>query len=128
MAFRPGAGLFQLDLPLVSDDASNALSPAMRKLLSDMFADLRRLKHRSPGRHRPSCSRCNGRQFQKARELAALGFVRWEHSTEGKRKLLVHGARSCFWNLDRTRIALEARLKAAEPDAVSPVQKKRLRA
>jgi transposase len=60
----------------------------------------------------------NGRQFQKARDLAAwLGLVPREHSTGGKqkllgiskrgnryvRKLLVHGARSCFRHLDRTR-------------------------
>src|SRR5690348_9868323 len=67
----------------------------------------------------------NGHQFQKARDLAAwLGLVPREHSTRGKqkllgmskrgnryvRKLLVHGARSCFRHLDRTRIALEAGL------------------
>jgi len=60
----------------------------------------------------------NGRQFQKARDLAAwLGLVPREYSTGGKqkllgiskrgnryvRKLLVHGARSCFRHLDRTR-------------------------
>uniref|UniRef100_UPI00351C6895 transposase n=1 Tax=Shinella sp. PSBB067 TaxID=2715959 RepID=UPI00351C6895 len=60
----------------------------------------------------------NGRQFQKVRDLAAwLGLVPREFSTGGKqklfgiskrgnryvRKLLVHGARSCFRHLDRTR-------------------------
>ena len=60
----------------------------------------------------------SGRQFQKARDLAAwLGLVPREYSTGGKqkllgiskrgnryvRKLLVHGARSCFRHLDRTR-------------------------
>lgn len=60
----------------------------------------------------------NGRQFQKARDLAAwLGLMPREYSTGGKqkllgiskrgnryaRKLLVHGARSCFRHLDRTR-------------------------
>ena len=60
----------------------------------------------------------DGRQFQKARDLTAwLGLVPREHSTEGKqkllgiskhgnrnvRKLVVHGARSCFRHLDRTR-------------------------
>nr|WP_267885538.1 transposase [Sinorhizobium meliloti] len=60
----------------------------------------------------------SGRQFQKARDLAAwLGLVPCEYSTGGKQKLLgiskrgnrmpanllVHGARSCFRHLDRTR-------------------------
>src|SRR5690606_9328083 len=60
----------------------------------------------------------DGRQFRRARELAAwLGLTPKEHSTGGKttllgiskrgnryvRKLLVHGARSCFRHLDRTR-------------------------
>jgi transposase len=60
----------------------------------------------------------SGRQFQKARDLASwLGLVPREYSTGGKqkllgiskrgnryvRKLLVHGARSCFRHLDRTR-------------------------
>lgn len=46
IALRQGAGLFKLDLPMVLDDLSNDLSPAMRKLLTDLFADLRRLEQR----------------------------------------------------------------------------------
>ena len=46
IALRQGAGLFKLDLPLVLDDVSNDLSPAMRRLLGDLFADLRRLEQR----------------------------------------------------------------------------------
>jgi transposase len=60
----------------------------------------------------------SGRQFSKARDLAAwLGLVPREHSTGGKTKLLgiskrgnkylrrmiVHGARSCVTHLDRSR-------------------------
>jgi transposase len=41
IALRQGAGLFKLDLPVVLDDASNDLLPAMRRLLGDLFADLR---------------------------------------------------------------------------------------
>lgn len=145
-ALRQGVGLFKLDLPLVLDDASNDLSPAMRKLLTDLFADLRRLEQRISDVTREIAAIADGddvarrlmtipgigalgatallaavgggRQFQKARDLAAwLGLVPREHSTGGKqkllgiskrgnryvRKLLVHGARSCFRHLDRTR-------------------------
>lgn len=58
----------------------------------------------------------NGRQFKRGRELAAwLGLVPREHSTGGKqrllgiskrgssylRKLMIHGARSCYLNMNR---------------------------
>ena len=58
----------------------------------------------------------NGRQFKRGRELAAwLGLVPRQHSTGGKqkllgiskrgssylRKLMIHGARSCYLNMDR---------------------------
>lgn len=58
----------------------------------------------------------NGKQFKRGRELAAwLGLVPREHSTGGKqkllgiskrgssylRKLLIHGARSCYLNMNR---------------------------
>lgn len=46
IALRQGAGLFKLDLPQVLEDQSNDLSPAMRKLLANLFADLRQLEHR----------------------------------------------------------------------------------
>lgn len=114
IALRQGAGLFKLDLPLVLDDASNDLSPAMRKLLSDLFADLRRLEQRIddvtreiagiadredvarrlmtiPGIGALGATALlaavgNARQFQKARDLAAwLGLVPREHSTGASR-------------------------------------------
>ncbi|RUX22574.1 IS110 family transposase [Mesorhizobium sp. M7A.F.Ca.US.011.01.1.1] len=146
IALRQGAGLFKLDLPLVLDDLSNDLSPAMRKLLVDLFADLRQLEQRINDVTREIAAIADredvarrlmtipgigalgatallaavgtGCQFQKARDLAAwLGLVPREYSTGGKqkllgiskrgnryvRKLLVHGARSCFRHLDRTR-------------------------
>ena len=58
----------------------------------------------------------NGRHFKRGRELAAwLGLVPREHSTGGKqrllgiskrgssylRKLMIHGARSCYLNMNR---------------------------
>lgn len=71
----------------------------------------------------------NGLQFRKARDLAAwLGLVPRQYSTGGKqtllgiskrgnryvRKLLVHGARSCFRHLDRTRDRLGSWLDGLE--------------
>lgn len=146
IAARQGAGLFNLDLPQVLEDQSNDLSSAMRNLLADLFADLRQLKQRigditreieaiasredvaRPLMTIPGIGALgaiallaaigSGRQFQKARDLAAwLGLVPREYSTGGKqkllginkrgnryvRKLLVHGARSCFRHLDRTK-------------------------
>nr|WP_286202878.1 hypothetical protein [Rhizobium lusitanum] len=44
VALRQGAGLFKLDLPQALEDLSNDLSPAMRKLLADLFADLRQME------------------------------------------------------------------------------------
>ncbi|APG86901.1 transposase (plasmid) [Sinorhizobium americanum CCGM7] len=71
----------------------------------------------------------DGQQFRKARDLAAwLGLVPRQYSTGGKqtllgiskrgnryvRKLLVHGARSCFRHLDRTRDRLGSWLDGLE--------------
>jgi transposase len=118
----------------------------MRKLLGNLFLDLRQLEQRIndltkeieaiadredvarrlmtiPGVGALGATALlaavgSGRQFQKAPDLAAwLGLVPREYSTGGKqkllgiskrgnryvRKLLVHGARSCFRHLDRTR-------------------------
>jgi len=65
----------------------------------------------------------DGQQFKKARDLAAwLGLVPQQYSTGGKsrllgiskrgnrylRRLLIHGARSCVFNLDRSRDRLGA--------------------
>jgi transposase len=146
IALRQGAGLFKLDLPQVLDDASNDLSPAMRKLLANLFTDLHQLEQRisdvtreieaiaaredvarrlmsipgigALGATALMAAVGDGGQFRKGRDLAAwLGLVPREYSTGGKqkllgiskrgnryvRKLLVHGARSCFRHLDRTR-------------------------
>ncbi len=46
IALRQGAGLFKVDLPQALEDQSNDLSSAMRKLLADLFADLRQLERR----------------------------------------------------------------------------------
>jgi transposase len=71
----------------------------------------------------------DGRQFRKARDLAAwLGLVPAEHSTGGKqtllgiskrgnryvRRLIIHGARSCFLHLNRANHALGGWLSALE--------------
>lgn len=71
----------------------------------------------------------NGLQFRKARDMTAwLGLVPAEHSTGGKqtlrgiskrgngyvRRLLIHGARSCFLHLDREKHALGRWLRALE--------------
>lgn len=118
----------------------------MRRLVGDLFADLRRLEERirevtkeieavvdredvtrqlmtipgigALGATAVLAAIGDGLQFRKARDLAAwLGLVPRQYSTGGKqtllrvskrgnryvRKLLVHGARSCFQHLDRTR-------------------------
>jgi transposase len=71
----------------------------------------------------------DGRQFRRARELAAwLGLTPREHSTGGKttllgiskrgnryvRKLLVHGARSCITHMNRTKDRIGDWLDALE--------------
>lgn len=71
----------------------------------------------------------DSRQFRKARNLAAwLGLVPAEHSTGGKqtllgiskrgnryvRRLIIHGARSCFLHLNRANHALGGCLSALE--------------
>jgi transposase len=151
VAIRQGAGVFKLDLPRVITDGSNDLTPTMRRLLADLFDDLKRYEQRireitteieqlaaADERARrlmtvPGigplvatallASAGDGRQFRKARDLAAwLGLVPKQHSTGGKavllgiskrgnsytRRLLVHGARSCLIHLNRSRDALGA--------------------
>jgi len=71
----------------------------------------------------------DGRQFRRARDMAAwLGLVPAEHSTGGKqtlrgiskrgnkyvRRLIIHGARSCFMHLNRETHALGRWLSALE--------------
>ncbi|MBH5373422.1 IS110 family transposase, partial [Bradyrhizobium glycinis] len=43
---RQGAGMFKLELPRALNDEGNDLLPVMRRLLGDLFADLRRLEER----------------------------------------------------------------------------------
>lgn len=146
VAIRQGTGVFRSDLPRVLADDANDLTPAMRVMLSELFDDVERVDQRIASVTRqiealaaredrarrlmtipgigPLAATAllaavgDGRQFQRARELAAwLGLVPREHSTGGKttllgiskrgnryvRKLLVHGARSCVTHLNRTR-------------------------
>lgn len=46
VALRQGAGVFKLDLPKVVAELTNDLTPTMRRLLTDLFDDLRRLEIR----------------------------------------------------------------------------------
>lgn len=154
---RQGAGLFKLDLPHALNDEGNDISPAMRRLLGDLYADLSRLEERirqvtkeieaiadredvarrlmtipgigALGATAVLAAIGNGLQFRRARDLAPwLGLVPRQYSTGGKqtllgiskrgnryvRKLLVHGARSCFRHLDRTRDRLGSWLDGLE--------------
>ncbi len=146
VAIRQGAGVFKLDLPRVVTDETNDLSLPIRRLLAELFEDLKRHEARIaeiareiealvdrddvarrlltvPGIGPMGASAIlaavgQGRQFRKARDLAAwLGLVPRQYSTGGKatlmgiskrgngyvRRLLIHGARSCVMHLDRTR-------------------------
>lgn len=157
ITMRQGAGLFRLHLPRVLDDETNDLTPAMRRMLSEVREDLGRLDQRIAAITReieglaarddrtrrlmtipgigPLAATAllaaigDGRQFRKARDLAAwLGLVPREYSTGGKttllgiskrgnryvRRLLIHGARSCVTHLDRTRDRLGSWLGALE--------------
>ena len=117
VAIRQGAGVFKLDLPRVLGDESNDLSPAIRRLLAELFEDLHRLEGRIaqvtreieavvsrdevarrlmtiPGIGPLGASALiaavgQGRQFKKARDLGAwLGLVPRQYSTRGKPTLL----------------------------------------
>lgn len=146
IAIHQGAGKFKMEMPRVLADEENELTPTMRRILSDVFAELADLERRIAAMNReleaiaarsdtarrlmtipgigPLVSTAllaavgSGRQFRKARDLAAwLGLVPREHSTGGKTKLLgiskrgnkylrrmiIHGARSCVAHLDRSR-------------------------
>jgi transposase len=117
VAIRQGAGVFKFDLPRVLADEANDLTPTMRRLLGDLFEDVRALEQRIasvtreveaiaarddkarrlmtvPG-IRPLVATAilaaagNGQQFRKARDMAAwLGLVPQQHSTGGKPLLL----------------------------------------
>lgn len=116
VAIRQGAGVFKLDLPRILASEDNDLSPAMRRLLSELFADLLLAEKRIaavtaeiealvarddvarrlttiPGIGPLSASALlaavgDGRQFRRARDLAAwLGLTPREYSTGGKQRL-----------------------------------------
>ena len=157
IAIHQGAGKFKVEMPRVLADEENELSPTMRRILSDVFAELADLERRIAAMNReleaiaarsdtarrlmtipgigPLVSTAllaavgSGRQFRKARDLAAwLGLVPREHSTGGKTKLLgiskrgnkylrrmiIHGARSCVVHLDRSRDRLGPWLDSLE--------------
>jgi transposase len=114
---RQGAGIFKLDLPKILVDETNDLTPAMRRLLGELFDDLKRLEVRIgevtrqieglagaseivqrlmsiPGIGPLGATALvaavgDGKQFKKARDLAAwLGLVPRQYSTGGKATLL----------------------------------------
>ena len=117
VAIRQGAGVFKLDLPRVVEDDGNELSGSIRRLLADLFEDLRRLEGRIadvtreiqalvdrddvarrlltvPGIGPLGASALlaavgQGHQFKKARDLAAwFGLVPRQYSTGGKSTLM----------------------------------------
>jgi transposase len=117
IAIRQGAGLFKLELPRIIADASNDLTQTMRRLLQELFDDLKALEIRItavtreiealaardetarrlmtvPGIGPLSATALlaaagDGRQFKKARDMAAwLGLVPQQYSTGGKSQML----------------------------------------
>jgi transposase len=117
VAIRQGAGVFKIDLPRVLADEANDLTPTMRRLLGDLFEDVRALEQRIASVTREVeaiavrddkarrlmtvpgigplvatailAAAGNGQQFRKARDMAAwLGLVPQQHSTGGKPLLL----------------------------------------
>lgn len=142
------AGGFHADIRRHLANAQNGLTPAMRMLLEELLDDIAytegsikavNAKVEAYARTNEVVSRLvkipgvgalgataivatagDGRQFRKARDLAAwLGLVPAEHSTGGKqtllgiskrgnryvRRLIIHGARSCFVHLNRANHA-----------------------
>lgn len=117
VAIRQGAGLFKIDFPRVLADETNDLTPAMRRMLAELFDDHARIdlrikqvsKEIEALASRDDCARRlmtipgigplaatallaavgDGHQFRRARDLAAwLGLTPREYSTGGKTKLL----------------------------------------
>lgn len=117
VALRQGAGVFKLDLPKAIDDESNDLTPRMRRLLSELFDDLKHLERRVaeltreiealsqsderarrlqsiPGLGPMGATALlaavgDARQFRRARDLGVwLGLVPRQHSTGGKTTLM----------------------------------------
>jgi transposase len=117
IAIRNGAGAFKQHLVAVVADEKNDLSPAMRKLILDLWSDLLKLESRideltrqiSAIAGRSDLARRlasipgigdltgtaliaavgDGKQFKRARDMAAwLGLTPAQYSTGGKTKLL----------------------------------------
>jgi transposase len=117
VAIRQGAGMFKLELPRITNDTSNDLTPTMRRLLQELFDDLKALEGRIaavtreiealaardekarrlmtvPGIGPLSATALlaaagDGRQFKKGRDMAAwLGLVPQQYSTGGKSQML----------------------------------------
>lgn len=117
IAIRQGTGVFRRDLPGALADEENDLTPAMRRMLAELFEDVGRLDERIAQVTReiealaarddrarrlmtipgigPIVATAllaavgDGRQFRRARDMAAwLGLVPREHSTGGKTTLL----------------------------------------
>jgi transposase len=117
VAMRQGAGAFKLDIHRVIADEANDLTPAIRRLLSDLVTDLNHIEVRikvvtseidalaakddnarrlmtipgigTLGATALLAAMGNGQRFRKARDLAAwLGLVPHQYSTGGKSNLL----------------------------------------
>lgn len=117
VAMHQGVGKFKANLPGVLANEENDLTPMMRRLLADLFEDLKRLELRIAEVSREIetiaarddrarrlmtvpgigplvataivAAAGDGRQFRRARDMAAwLGLVPREHSTGGKTTLL----------------------------------------
>jgi transposase len=117
IAIRQGAGVFKLDLPRIIADASNDLTAAMRRLLQDLYDDLKSVEKRIaditreienlatrdekarrlmtiPGIGALAATALlaaagHGQQFKKGRDMAAwLGLVPQQFSTGGKPQML----------------------------------------
>ncbi len=117
IALHQGVGKFKADLPRILADDTNDLTPAMRRLLSAIFEDVKQLEVRIAevsGQIEAAAASSDiarrlmtipgigplaatgllaaagaGRQFRKARDMAAwLGLVPREHSTGGRTTLL----------------------------------------
>lgn len=144
IAMRQGAGAFKVDIARIIADEHNGLSATMRAILKELWnefalADTRlavitrklealaggleaaRRLMTIPGIGPLSATALvaavgDGRQFRKARDLAAwLGLVPRQNSTGGKttllgiskrgspylRRLIIHGARSCVAHMNR---------------------------
>ena len=113
---RQGAGVFKIDLPRVVADELNDLTSTMRRLLLELFEDLKRLEVRIaevtreieglagsnekarrlmtiPGIGPIAATALlaatgNGQQFRKARDMATwLGLVPQQYSTGGKTQM-----------------------------------------